>query len=360
MEQPEGNSVVESAYAPEDITAHEVVESYYLETMEGLFFAVKGLEHPPDRWIAVLRYVPDPVMGDREKNGITCRRLYRFAEQEHWIEETCPRYREYDPVFGVMLQGVPRNRVRRIYSPRRQFQRLMQRSDKSALEEDVVSFLSVLQKKAEVPVSSLGITGSVLIGMHTENSDMDVAVFGERSCKRVHRALRGLLKDGGEENLIRLDAEGMEELYAQRVVDTKMGFREFADLENHKANQGRFRGRTWFVRFIKEPGETKERYGSCRYKALGRTRVHASVADDAEAIFTPCRYLLSGVKNVEGQRVPEPGEIVSFRGRFCEQARNGDRVMASGTLEQVRDSRGNVRHRLLLGNLSEDTMIVLR
>ena len=69
MEQHEGSSDVEPEYTAADIAVHEVVESFYLETMEGLFFAVKGLEHPPDRWIAVLRYAPDPERGSREKRS---------------------------------------------------------------------------------------------------------------------------------------------------------------------------------------------------------------------------------------------------------------------------------------------------
>ena len=352
--------MVESAFAQSDIDACEVVESFYIETLDGLYFAVKGLEHPPDRWIAVLRYVPDPGARERIKNGTSYRRLYRFSEQERWIDEVCPQYRAYDQVFGATLQSVPRKMVRRIYSPRLQFQELMQRKDRDSLEDDVVGFLSSLREKADVPLSSLGITGSVLIGLHTGRSDMDVAVFGEQNCREVSRALRNLLEDGNEESPSRLDAEGVEELYAQRVVDTKMDFRKFADLESRKANQGRFRGRTWFIRFIKEPGETRDRYGSSRYRVLGRTRVHASIARDADAIFTPCSYLLSDVKNLDDRRMPEPEEIVSFRGRFCEQAWYGDRVTASGSLEQVQENHGNVRHRLLLGNSPEDTMIVLR
>ena len=93
----------------------DIVESYYLETREGLFFAVKGLEHPPDRWIAVLRYAPDAEKGDRKKNGKSYRRLYHFAEQEQWIQAAYPQYLAYDPVFQTILQSVPGSLVQRIY-----------------------------------------------------------------------------------------------------------------------------------------------------------------------------------------------------------------------------------------------------
>ena len=88
--------------------------------------------------------------------------------------------------------------------------------------------------------------------------------------------------------------------------------------------------------------------------------LRASISDDTDAIFTPCRYRLSGVERIEALQAPEPVEIVSFRGRFCEQASHGDRVLATGTLERLQDRDGNVRHRLLLGNSPEDTMVVLK
>ena len=338
----------------------EAVESYYLETGEGLYFAVKGQEHPHDRRIAVLRYAPDPESGKRHKDGVLYRRLYRFSEQEDWIRKNCPQYSAYDPVFQTTLQSVPVSMIRRMYSPILHFEKLLQSPDLSPLEDDAVAFLSALQKESAVPFHALGITGSMLIGMHTDSSDIDAVVFGEADCLNAHKALRRLLDGSSGGELRRLDAGGMKELYAQRVPDTKMEFRQFAALEKEKANQGLFRERAWFVRFIKNPAESWNKYGDLRYAPLGRMTVQASVADDSEAIFTPCRYLLAEARSLETTPMPDPREIVSFRGRFCGQASVGDRIMATGTLEQVQDSRGKIGHRLLLGNSPEDTMVVLR
>ena len=339
--------------------AHEAFESYYLETREGFFFAVKGLEHPPDRWIAVLRYLPDPKMGTREKDGKFYRRLYGFKEQVQWIEEVGPQYRAYDQVFRATLQSVPRSQVRNIYNPRQKLYELTQATVRGGLEEDVVAFSGLLEKEARVPASSLGITGSVLIGMHADHSDIDIVAFGEEGCRKVRQALSRLLADPSCRELRRLDAEGMEELYAQRVVDSKMEYNEFVHLEERKVNQGTFRGRPYFIRFVKEPFEAGGVYGQLHYTPIAREKLQAAVVEDRDAIFTPCRYGLSGTQTTGKRRMPDLNEIVSFRGRFCEQARIGDRILATGTLEQVQDCRGVVRHRLLLGNSREDTMVVM-
>ena len=53
-------------------------------------------------------------------------------------------------------------------------------------------------------------------------------------------------------------------------------------------------------------------------------------------------------------------EIVSFRGRFCEQARNGETVIAQGKIEKVSVKRDKDEYyRLLLGGKPSDTMVLV-
>ena len=335
-----------------------VVESYYLETRDGLFFAVKGFEHPPDRWIGVLRYAPDPGEGDRKKDGRSYRRLYGFAEQEQLIRRAYPQYLAFDPVFGTTLQSVPRSLVQEINDPRLRLRELLQAAPRKGLEKDATAFAGLLQSEAAVPQSCLGITGSLLIGLHTDCSDLDISVFGAQNCDAVHRALRRLLDSRSGKEVRRLDARGLEELHAQRAADTPMDFSEFVTLEKRKTNQGRFRDRTYFVRFVKEALEAGGNYGHQRYAPLGPERISAWIADDQESIFTPCRYRLLDAHRLGGAPMPDLKEIVSFRGRFCEQARAGEAILAAGTLERVQDRRGSTWQRLLLGNSLDDTMIL--
>ena len=119
--------------------------------------------------------------------------------------------------------------------------------------------------------------------------------------------------------------------------------------------QGLFRGRPYFIRFLKDISELDPNYGDLHYAPLGGAKIHARIADDRDAIFTPCRYLLSDVQILEGTAISDLKEIASFRGRFCEQAKAGARIYASGTLERIRNSRGDEWHRLLLGSSQEDT-----
>jgi 2-amino-4-hydroxy-6-hydroxymethyldihydropteridine diphosphokinase len=337
----------------------EVIESFYLETGDGLFFSVKGLEHPPDRWIAVLRYAPDP-QGDRLKDGAAYRRFYSFSDQELFLDANGPQYLAYDPFFQTMLQSVPGSLVVRIHDPRQRLKELLISPNPKRLEKDAADFASLLKKEAGVPWHSLGVSGSLLIGLDTGSSDLDISVFGEQNCYQVYRALMRLLDDRSCAGLDRLDKKGMDQLFEDRSADTQMEADEFFRLERRKVNQGQFRNRVYFIRFIKEAYESGANYGQVHYTKIGRAKVTATVSDDREAIFTPCRYILSEVRDQDGCKLPDLTEVVSFRARFCEQARTGEMIEASGMLESIQSDKGNSWQRLLLGNSPVDRLALRR
>ncbi len=333
-----------------------VVEGHYLETTEGLFFAVKGHIHPPGRTIAYLRYLP-ARNGEREKDGRRYRRVYHFPEQKDILSRDYPQYRFYDPIYGRELQGVPHSHRRRVYSPRRGLAELRRRGAAGPAAEDTLLLASLLCEWAEVAWDCLGISGSLLIGLATLASDIDLVVYGAENGRAVRRALRELFAAYG--GLVRpLVGEEMRRLYRSRFADTRMGWADFLRHERRKVNQGTCRGREYFIRFVKEAGEIEERYGARRYRSLGRVRVRALVCDDADALFTPCIYRVERVV-AEGTRLPGVmREVVSFRGRFSEQARVGEWIVAQGTLERVMERAGGEYLRLVLGEDRDDYMIV--
>ncbi len=324
-----------------------MIEGYYVESTDGLFFAVKGSIHPPEAVVAYLRYAPDPH-GARAREGLPYRRLYHFEEQEELLRARYPSYLFEDSVFGTQLQGVPEERVRRIHDPCQKLAELRRREGRDELEEKTVGFADLLAGRAKAPESSIGISGSILVGLHTPRSDLDAVVYGSENCRAVHGALRKLLDEPGGV-VRRPNEEETRELYASRSQDTPMDFEDFARLEGRKVIQGRFQGCEYFIRFVKMPAEAGESYGDRRYTSLGRAEIEATVADASQAIFTPCVYGVRDVKFIDGWEVGDLREVASFRGRFCEQAREGERVIARGKLERVVAKEGKAYHRLLLG-----------
>lgn len=328
--------------------AQSAIESYYVESSDGLLFAVKGLIHPPHRLVAYLRYAPDPN-GDRVRGTLRYRRLYHFEKQEEFLRDRYPTYLSFDPVFGEEIQNVPYERVAWIYDPCLKLAELRHQRGLDELQEKGVEFTNLLQERAKVPGRNIGVSGSVLVDLHTPSSDIDIVIYGSEYCHAIHKVLTDLL-DEPRSGVKRLDREEMRKLYSSRSQDTPMSFEEFCRLEGRKVIQGKFRGCEYFIRFVKAVTEVGERYGEGRHLSLGQAEIEATVVDASEAIFTPCIYKIEDVQLVKAQHgglLPE--EIVSYRGRFCEQAREGERVIAAGKLERVVAREGKTYHRLILG-----------
>jgi predicted nucleotidyltransferase len=115
------------------------------------------------------------------------------------------------------------------------------------------------------------------------------------------------------------------------------------------------------LRFVKDWNETSEKYGDVTYKSMGQASISATVADDSEALFTPCTYMIKDVKMVNGPEKRDIAieEVVSFRGRFCEIARTSERIAARGKLELVKEKSGGMHHRVIIGEQKEDFLTLI-
>jgi predicted nucleotidyltransferase len=142
-----------------------------------------------------------------------------------------------------------------------------------------------------------------------------------------------------------------------------MTFEDFAQLEMRKAFQGMFDGTDYYIRFVKDWSQLSEQYGDVCYKNSGYAKIKATIADDYEALFTPCIYKIENVEVAEGPKLEPINEIVSFRGRFCQGPTTNPKepttIEAQGKIEHVHDTRtGETYYRLLLGNKRTDYLIL--
>ena len=172
-----------------------LIEGDFVETIEKLIFDVKGLVHPPDRVIAYVRYVPD-TRGDRVKSGVKYRKIYSLAERENFLKTNFPHYLYRDPVYNALLQAVPLDRILKVYKPSERLKELLKTHELDSVEESALELALSIKEESGIQLESVGVTGSVLVGLHREDSDLDLVVVGEREGRRVYEAMRSLFEKG--------------------------------------------------------------------------------------------------------------------------------------------------------------------
>jgi len=332
-------------------------EGDFIETFSGLIFDVKGLIHPPDRVIAYLRYFEDPL-GERIREGKRYVKVYSLSDRDRILRNKYPHYIYYDKVFGEWLEGVPNRLIKKHYKPSWKTLELLRKADLSEIELQALKLIKTLHDHSGISLKNLGISGSILVSLYTPESDIDVIVYGRRNCLSVHESLKFLLSDQ-EEGFSPYGLNDLKRLYDFRLKDTWMPFDKFCESERRKVSQGKFLGRDFFIRFIVDWNEVNEAYGDRIYRRAGYMKIKAQIEDDRDSIFTPSKYVISNVRILEGAGdIPPPKEIVSFRGRFCEQARKNEWIIAQGKIERVIMRDGSEYYRMILGAKPSDFMII--
>ncbi len=332
-------------------------EGELIKTKNHVIFDVKGLVHPPNRVIAFPRYIPYYQSTRRGQEELYSK-IYSFSERFQFLEQNMPELIVHDAIFDEILCEVPMGRIVEHYDPIRKLKSLRNSKMLGKLEQKVVHLAEELKEASGIPWSSIGISGSVLVGLHTLKSDVDPVIYGVENCRKTYEVLKTLLKDDASQ-FKQYTQKELKRLFDFRSKDTTMSFEDFVRVEYRKAFQGMFEGTDYFIRFVKDWDQVNEHYGDVRYKNTGQAKIKAIIRDDSEALFTPCIYRIENATVLEGAKLEPIKEIVSFRGRFCEQARKDEAVTAQGKVELVIDKRKKKGYyRVILGNRPSDYMIL--
>ncbi len=334
-------------------------EGDLIRNINNVIFDVKGLQHPPDKVIAFPRYIPN-LEGPRGQQGARYDKIYNLQERFMFLQRVLPHLLVGDPVFGEKLCEVPTNEITKHYDPIRALARLRRANVLEPLQEKAVALAEDLKEAAGIPWRSIGISGSVMAGLFIQQSDIDPLVYGVENSRKANTALVALREDT-KSKFKKYKAAELQALFDFRSKDTTMSFEDFELVETRKGFQGMYDGTDYFVRFIRDWNEVSESYGDVVYEYAGYVKASASVIDDSEALFTPCTYKLSNVQVLSGEKLEPIEEIASFRGRFCEQAKAGEKVLVQGKVEKVTDRRMNRSYyRFIIGNKPADYMTLLK
>ena len=340
----------------------EGIEGDYLETKKNnLFFDIKGYHHPQDRKICFLRFYPDQN-GERIKEGKRYKKIYALDERYSKLREDFPQYLFFSNELDLELQGVETKDIKKIYTPREYYDALRVRNKLSELENHSKNLCELFITSGSIPEDSIGISGSPMIGLNKDNSDIDLIIYGTRVSLEFQDKLKTILQTSN--NCRMYNSTEYKNHYNWRFGGSSIKFKDFLRSEKRKIHQGKFNGVDFFIRYIKSPNDWKGTFYDYKYKNLGRIKVKAKIIDHTNSIFTPCSYKIDCVKVIESNNIGNNldinnlNEISSFRGRFCEQAIKGESVFVEGKLEEVKYKSSKTHLRILLTNQKHDKMIV--
>ncbi len=323
-----------------------LLEGYFVITVDGLIFEVKGVLHPRNRIIAYLRYVPttnDSISGYRK--------VYALDEREAFLQDNYPSYLWFSEPHGRIVQSIPNDRIKSMFDPVDCLKNLRVSDETiSDLEQASVNLATRLVEATGIEWSDIGITGSQLVGVAREDSDIDLVVYGLDTCRRFYSNLSGSFTS----------ITGIEH-YSGSLLDAHVSFRWGAHenlrsvlrgIEQAKLLQGLFEGYHFFVRLVKTPEDFDYVYDDFSYQMKGQQLVSGRVIDDSESIFTPCEY------SVDCDDLPSLRKLVSYRGRFTEHITKGETFEAHGRLEMVTNHKKQDQFmQLVLGELPTDYLI---
>lgn len=321
----------------------------FIETLEGFFFCVVGYLHPPDKYIAYLKYSPaEQGLWKREGQAYHRQLAYYHAHQVgqtlDYLKENYPHYVHHSQVWDMDFSMVPHDSVKTYFHPERRLAQILT-SPADSLEEETVKIVAQIRRLAGIPLNDLGITGSILLGIHNpEFSDIDLMVFGRQNVNRLRQILSAMALPG----LSPMDAAYANEWCRGVVKNFGLEYRQAHWLVTRRWNFVYF-GESRHVVSIhptRTDDEIREIYGDHSYKDVGVAHLRARIADARDALYLPALYAIEQVEILDGPQV-EVAQICSYEGLFSQVGEAGDWIAARGKLEQI---DGGPRHRLVIGS----------
>ncbi|PQO38183.1 hypothetical protein [Blastopirellula marina] len=194
----------------------------YLLTAEGLIFNVLGDQHPSGQVTAGLKYAQGQKWLDTYAAALA------FLQKEY-------------PQFATDRIVVPVDKIERHLKPLERTRQLQaDRDNQPPLLSRALDLIEILAKHCEVPSSEIGLTDSLLWGEGNDNSDIDLAIYGQTIITQF------LAK---EKDLFQFDdIERIDPAHIQRppAIDDYT----FQIIANRKANQGTYKGTRFTIRGV--------------------------------------------------------------------------------------------------------------
>ncbi|MEW8459985.1 MAG: hypothetical protein AB2653_06760 [Candidatus Thiodiazotropha endolucinida] len=283
-----------SSYQPKD----------FIETAEGLVFAVVAGDLDEERVLATLRYRRIP--GGYQKLST--------RESDELLKNHHPHYIHYSKARDVTLHGVHRDLVCVHHLPRQRLRTMRLQPPHDEIEEKLHRLMALFEANGLDP-EGIGVTGSLLIGAQHGTSDIDLLFYRQTVFSKAREIIKSLL---AKRQLQPLDSSLWREAYDRRGCS--LTFDEYLWHEQRKYNKAAIEGTKFDITQL-NPNPWQDLL--C-YRKQGTHNLKARVVDDCHSFEYPARYILDH---------PTIKEAVSYTATYVGQAMQGEQVAIRGQLE---------------------------
>ncbi len=288
------------------------------------FLQVYGYEHPKGRIVAFPKYVRGGRASPwRSRDGSAYLRVTPFygaygLRYSVELTRTLKVKVDYDPVFGSIVPTVEMGDVDQAYYVEEGLGQL--RGD-DPLERAALELVDALRENANIGFSDIGITGSLLIGLHNPRiSDIDLVIIGEESILAVKEVL-------SEVDIIERPRDIVMERWLMKSFSHGLSRADALKLFKRKWYRGLYKGIEVSISAVRR-GVLN--YGRMTYKSLGETKLLAVVTERLNPFFLPVEY---GVEVLRGPEMVE--RVASYDGFYSDLFYPGDLIEVRGLLQKV-------------------------
>ncbi len=319
----------------------------YVETYEERFFCVVGENHPHDRLIAYLKYLPGDGAWSRRGKSFT-RVIRSYSMQElvdtiNFLKKNKPEYVFYDETIATEMSCVPLNKVLKYYRCDKRLREILKDDRLDELESKAKELVESIVKVSGIDVKNMGITGSILLKIHHLNSDIDLVVYGKNNFWKVLHNLY-LINDIKPLDELRLN-EWIKRISAKYPISIDI----ISKLVKLVRNKYIYKGTPFSIHGVRLDEEVTRSYGEVIYRKLGLAKIRAVISDASESCFTPAIYRLSNVET-EQEYAKDVEILACFDGTFTAMFDEGTYIEAFGKVERVMELKsGRVFKWLLIG-----------
>lgn len=272
----------------------------FIETAENLIFAVVADGMEQDKVLCFLRYA--------QRKKVSTRAANELLKQHH------ADYLHYSPVLDAHLHAVPLHRIIQHHQPKQRLQDILYLPQPDNIQQDLIALCALLHKNG-VDLRQCGVTGSLLIGVQQDSSDIDLVCYGREVFHQCRAAVRELI---ARHTLHSLSDEDWQVSYQRR--DCELNFADYHWHEQRKFNKALINGRKFDLSLSEVSSLPSEGYQKC-----GAITLQCCVIDDHYAFDYPAQF------TIDHEYIRT---VACFTATYTGQAMCGELIEVSGVVEQ--------------------------